>query len=177
MRYTTERTRRQILLGFRNVLKAKRFSAITVQDICDEALIHRTTFYRYYEDKYHLLKDFIYHLAEELTRREKESDADVFRLLVDYVEENRSLLEHALLDSDSQILFKSMVEIAAGLIREQSKSRNDPLSEKLRQSRYPDVVCDVYATAFITILQKWISGEYKYGKEDILNIFTQVMLD
>jgi AcrR family transcriptional regulator len=177
MSSTTERTRRQIIHSFKNVLQAKRFSAITVQDICEDALIHRTTFYRYYEDKYHLLKDFIYQLAEELTRREKGSEADVFRLLVDYVEENRTLLEHALLDTDSQILFKSLVEIAAGLIREQSKSRNDPLSEKLRRSRYPDVVCDMYATAFITILQKWISGEYKYDKEDILNIFTQVMLD
>src|SRR5690606_18236250 len=63
MPYTTERTRRQILQSFKNVLQAKRFSAITVRDICDDALIHRTTFYRYYEDKYHLLKDFVYHLA------------------------------------------------------------------------------------------------------------------
>lgn len=176
MTHATERTRRQIIRSFMHLLHAKRFSGITIQDICDDALIHRTTFYRYYEDKYHLLKDFIYHLAEELNIREKQSDADVFRLLVDYVEENRVLFEHTLLDADSHILFKSLVEIAAGLIREQAKSRNDPISDKVKRAKYPSVVCDIYATAYITILQKWISGEYRYGKDDILDIFTQVVL-
>jgi len=177
MPYTTERTRRQILRSFRNVLQSKRFSAITVRDICDDALIHRTTFYRYYEDKYHLLKDFVYHLAEELTLREKESDTDVFRMLVEFVADNRALFEHTLLGDDSHLLFNSLVEIAAGLIREHARHRNDPISLKLKRSKYPNVVCDIYATAFITILQKWIGGEYRYRKDEILDIFTQVVLD
>lgn len=177
MPYTTERTRRQILQSFKNVLQAKRFSAITVRDICDDALIHRTTFYRYYEDKYHLLKDFVYHLAGELALLERQSDTDVFRMLVDYVADNRTLFEHTLLGDDSHLLFNSLVEIAAGLIREHARHRSDPLSLKLKASKYPGVVCDIYATAFITILQKWISGEYRYRKDEILDIFAHVLLD
>lgn len=33
----------------------RKLADITVQDICDEAMVHRTTFYRYYTDKYDLL--------------------------------------------------------------------------------------------------------------------------
>lgn len=177
MNYTTERTRRQIIRSFANVLQTKRFSAITIQDICNDALIHRTTFYRYYEDKYSLLKDFVLHIAEELDILNRKSDhEDVFRLLVEYVDENRKLLEHALLGSDGHLLFKSLVEIAARLIRQHAESRNDPLLDKIRLSKYPEVVCEIYATVYITILQKWISGEYRYKKEDIFDIFTQVML-
>ncbi|MFF2089355.1 TetR/AcrR family transcriptional regulator [Paenibacillus sp. NPDC058174] len=32
-----------------------KFEAITVNMICEEAMVHRTTFYKYFEDKYHLL--------------------------------------------------------------------------------------------------------------------------
>jgi AcrR family transcriptional regulator len=51
MNYTTERTRRQIIQSFIRVLQMKRFSAITIQEICDDALIHRTTLFLPMNDK------------------------------------------------------------------------------------------------------------------------------
>ncbi|WP_423801871.1 TetR/AcrR family transcriptional regulator [Neobacillus sp. SAB-20_R2A] len=175
MNYTTERTRRQIIQSFIHVLQTKRFSSITIQEICDDALIHRTTFYRYYEDKYSLLKDFIYHLSEEIIQLNKKSNADPFKLLVDYVEKNSVLFENTLLGSDGHILFKSMVKIASDIIREHSKTENDPISKKINQSKYPDVICDLYATSFMTILQNWMSKEYNYQKDELFEIFNQVV--
>jgi AcrR family transcriptional regulator len=176
MNYTTERTRRQIIQSFMHVLQTKRFSSITVQDICDHALIHRTTFYRYYEDKYTLLRDFIYHLSEEIISLNKKSNADAFKLLVDYVEEHFVLFENTLLGSEGHIFFKSMVKIASDILREHSKTENDPISNKINQSKYPEVMCDLYATSFMTILQNWVSKEYNYQKEELFEIFNQVML-
>jgi len=37
------------------LIKEKGFDSITVSEICDRAMVHRTTFYKHYEDKYHLL--------------------------------------------------------------------------------------------------------------------------
>jgi AcrR family transcriptional regulator len=175
MNYTTERTRRQIIQSFIHVLQTKRFSSITVQDICEDALIHRTSFYRYYEDKYSLLKDFIYHLSEELIKLNKQSDTDIFKLLVNYVDENFVLFENTLLGSEGHILFRSMVKIASDILREHSKIETDPISTKINQSKYPDVMCELYATAFMTILQNWISKEYNYQKEELFEIFNEVM--
>jgi AcrR family transcriptional regulator len=47
------------------VLMAEQdFESITVTDICERAMVHRTTFYKHYEDKYGLL----YHgIQDELT--------------------------------------------------------------------------------------------------------------
>ncbi len=175
MTYTTERTRRQIIQSFMHVLQTKRFSSITIQDICDDALIHRTTFYRYYEDKYSLLKDFIYHLSEELIKLNKSSNTDPFKLLVDYIEGNFVLFENTLLGSDGHILFKSLVKIASNILREHSKTESDLISQKINQSKYPDVMCELYATSIMTILQNWISKEYHYQKEELFEIFNQVV--
>lgn len=48
------KTRRSIRDAFLHLLEVKDFSAITVQDILDQALINRTTFYKHYDSKYHL---------------------------------------------------------------------------------------------------------------------------
>lgn len=37
------------------LMSERSFEAITVTDICERAMVHRTTFYKHYEDKYALL--------------------------------------------------------------------------------------------------------------------------
>ncbi|EUJ19891.1 transcriptional regulator [Listeria grandensis FSL F6-0971] len=37
------------------MLEKEELSSITVNDICKEALVHRTTFYKHFYDKYDLL--------------------------------------------------------------------------------------------------------------------------
>ena len=48
------KTRKNIENSFMKLLRVKEFQKITVQDILDEALINRSTFYKHYEDKYQL---------------------------------------------------------------------------------------------------------------------------
>ena len=62
------KTKRNIRHSFIRLLHQKSFAAITVQDILDEALINRTTFYRYYDSKYYLAKS----LSEEFLRKYEE---------------------------------------------------------------------------------------------------------
>ena len=47
------------------LMKDKTFEEIKVSDICNKALINRSTFYSHYEDKYDLLVDFINSLKDE----------------------------------------------------------------------------------------------------------------
>ncbi|WP_462394824.1 TetR/AcrR family transcriptional regulator [Lentilactobacillus parabuchneri] len=64
---TQKRTRRIIKQAMINLLQSKRFDDITVKDICDSALIHRSTFYRYYQDKIDLADDILHDLTSELS--------------------------------------------------------------------------------------------------------------
>ncbi len=58
-----KRTRRLLRQAFTELLAAKDFDAITVQDITDRAEVNRATFYAHFEDKFALLD---YHVQESL---------------------------------------------------------------------------------------------------------------
>ncbi len=51
-----KRTYKLLAEALIKLMGKKPFEKITITDICDEAMIHRTTFYTHFEDKYALLR-------------------------------------------------------------------------------------------------------------------------
>ena len=58
------KTKKNIEESFLRLLEKKSFSEITVQNILDEALINRSTFYKHYSDKYDHVMTLNYSLIE-----------------------------------------------------------------------------------------------------------------
>ncbi len=50
------RTYRLLSDALMRLMRKEPFEKISVKDICEEAMVHRTTFYTHFEDKYDLLK-------------------------------------------------------------------------------------------------------------------------
>jgi AcrR family transcriptional regulator len=48
------------------LITERDFESISVNDICDRAMVHRTTFYNHYKDKYNLLNSGMLEMYEEL---------------------------------------------------------------------------------------------------------------
>ncbi|PHK48904.1 TetR/AcrR family transcriptional regulator [Staphylococcus edaphicus] len=59
------KTKRALSQNFFSLLEKQEFSSITVNQICNAALIHRTTFYKHFYDKYDLLIYLITELTED----------------------------------------------------------------------------------------------------------------
>ena len=51
-------------------LSERAFEEITVKDICERAMVHRTTFYKHYEDKYALLEQGMRQMYDALVARD-----------------------------------------------------------------------------------------------------------
>ena len=49
-----QRTRKMIIEAFFKLVETKGYEAVTIQDIADEAMINRATFYAHFKDKQHL---------------------------------------------------------------------------------------------------------------------------
>jgi AcrR family transcriptional regulator len=52
-------------------LSERPIEEITVTDICERAMVHRTTFYKHYEDKYALLEQGIRQMYDDLLAEEE----------------------------------------------------------------------------------------------------------
>jgi AcrR family transcriptional regulator len=55
-----------------SLLLEKSFEEIFVTDICERAMVHRTTFYKHFEDKYHLLDFCVKELISNFEGDEQE---------------------------------------------------------------------------------------------------------
>ncbi|WP_125571698.1 TetR/AcrR family transcriptional regulator [Lacticaseibacillus songhuajiangensis] len=53
------KTKRDIQNGFVTCLEGQNFADVTVNDICTQALVGRSTFYHHYADKYALLTEMV----------------------------------------------------------------------------------------------------------------------
>ncbi len=59
-------------------LSERAFEEITVKDICERAMVHRTTFYKHYEDKYALLEQGIRRMYDALVTDEEHQPLSAF---------------------------------------------------------------------------------------------------
>ncbi|WP_100488743.1 TetR/AcrR family transcriptional regulator [Sporolactobacillus pectinivorans] len=107
------------------LLQQESFKDVTVQQLCDESLTARSTFYRHYSDKYALLEEMVKHYTDDfekyITERMHQKDITaIVQQLAHHLVENRqailSLLnvheEHAnLSDALQAILCKHVLQL------------------------------------------------------------------
>lgn len=95
------RTQRDIRNALVSLLLKKDFDEISVIDICESAMITRATFYKYFEDKFHLVScvidDYKNMIVEDkLKNYEYNSPQELFeyiaKICLDLIEENQKAL-------------------------------------------------------------------------------------
>ena len=156
------RTRRHLVNALLELLEEKSFREISVVDVCERAMVHRTTFYAHFEDKQALLRHALTAAARELETlppgREDTGTRDfflgVFRNVLDFMEGHQGLCR-ALADggADPRML-EDLVdgELARILARPEFLERHPGL--------VPQVAARFYAGAILALIRWWL----EYGK-------------
>ena len=70
------RTRKLLQQALLEAASEKGFAHVTVRDITERAMVNRATFYRHYQDKYDLLKQYLEELSEFIDSDERETISD-----------------------------------------------------------------------------------------------------
>lgn len=93
-----------------SLLTEKSFEDIRISDICDKAMIHRTTFYKHFEDKYQLLDFLLRQLIHDFEEKSMQYTAannqgqyytNLFKLLLEHMSENKKMYSVGLLNNGS----------------------------------------------------------------------------
>ena len=168
------KTKKALYNALINLMKNKTFEEIKVSDICNEALVNRSTFYAHFEDKYTLLSSFINNLKDsfldELNTNTKTTDTkeyytEVIKIFLAHIErEKDTYLSIAMHNRDS-----ILVDIIYNVI---NKDINDKFNkdEKLKKSSIPkDIIAKFFFGAVVSVGIYWLYNIDKYTKEEILN--------
>lgn len=128
-----KRTDKLILDTFMNLLKEKSFDDIRISDICNGAMIHRTTFYKHFEDKYNLLSYALKNIINGFEIKSldfynntvsRKFYINLFKSFLQHIENNRKIYLVGLRNLKSDFLINNFKRIIVRSIKYRLEDNN-----------------------------------------------------
>lgn len=176
------KTNKVLFEALTTLMKEKTFEKIKISDICEVALINRSTFYAHYEDKYELLlaliEDLKDNLLEELNKNEavslsKEYFMELLEILIDHIDSKRDIYSAILSHNKNGIFIDFLIDVAN---RDLAKRLKDN-QEVIRSNIPADIISKFYLGGIINIGVDWIINKDKYNKEQVLLYLDKLIPD
>ena len=155
---------------FEQIMK-KRFSKITVSEICEAADVNRSTFYSNYEDMQALLSDIHNDFFEEMMKHAfKESKDSLLNYqltkntlygMIEYVEKNRKTIQILFHQGNQEILERDMVNYFIN--RHCSNTSN-------KVDSYPFLY---HTLAFFSLLSTWVKDDFPCSADHLAQIIIE----
>lgn len=174
------KTKKNIKESFISLLESRNFGDITVQNILDIALINRSTFYKYYRDKYDLAErlasEYIILVESYLLDRFKEITDDDLIFLVKKIythlfDQKTYILALWKIETDKVNVYRDFENI----LKESCK--NYLLSRHKSEEIIVDYRSSLYSAIILKTI-KWLFENEKSSIDDIIgdlkNIFKQI---
>ncbi|MBI5972958.1 TetR/AcrR family transcriptional regulator [Staphylococcus caledonicus] len=155
------------------------FDEITVQKICEVAEINRSTFYRYFQDKYDLLYSLTNFITQKITITENDSEGittpESFQELIYYIGQNKKIFKHLLVSSRQVDVFRTLTNVSREMILNDTRKQNDPLAIKIQNSKHPEIIADFYSSGVIEVLRRWVENDYNYSVEEVFETLNDIL--
>ncbi len=173
----SQRTRQLVVAAMSELLRMKRYDAITVQDVLDQAGIGRSTFYAHYYDKEDVLAAVVERQMAMMRQHLAGGDAGQHVLpsleLFRHIRENYQIFQpmvrgragEAMWDAGHAILCRNIEQALSDLVKE-TGSQTIPLP----------VIAQYLAGAFWNLLKWWLEADMPYTPEQMDSIFQQLAL-
>lgn len=168
-----QKTYLALISSFKELLEKKHFEKITVQEICDLALIRRATFYKHFADKYELfafmVKDIINSFNSK-RREDEDNDLLVFYTKIientfDFLDENQKLV-HSVMGSDVLNILLNILSEQIVIDLKESFHRDKKNGKQLLAS--PELMAQAFTGALISIAKWWIVSKKPIAKEEVV---------
>lgn len=160
------KTNKAVKKALFTLLQKQSFDKITVNDICEEAIVSRGAFYQNFDDKYHLLKVCLDDLKLEFINNKSSNDENNFTInIIDFLFNNATLIKHILVDSNTEVM-NMIVSIAEDdlLIFLAHKKGEEHITELDRAK------VSFLAGGFASILIKQIRENFPINKDIMLDL-------
>lgn len=176
------KTKKILFNSLLNLMKTKNFEKIKISDICEEALINRSTFYAHYDDKYELLIDLFEERKLSLLKVFEDNENKAFSkeylmellsILIDHIEENKEIYSAILANNRNGILIDFLIDAIEKDVSEKLKGNSEIESSDLPL----DIIVKFYAGGLINIGIDCITRTKKYSKKELLLYIDKLIPD
>lgn len=156
------------------------FEEIRVSDICEKALVNRSTFYSHFSDKYELLSSYIdtlkVALDSELDKNKsilntKEYYLEMISLFLNHIEEKKDIYVAIGKTNKNSIMMDMIYDTF------KKKMINDFNDRDMNDTIPGEVVATFYLGAVFSLGTEWISSNFKYDKKEIINYLDKLIPD
>ena len=175
------RTRAMLQHALTSLILRKGYEAITIQDVCDEANVGRSTFYAHYTSKDDLKRSGFERLRKELVDRQREAQATPGDISDRSLGFSLTMFEHA---RDHIDLYRALVggrggTVSLGQIRQilSDLVRNEftAIAGKNSVDTVPrELVVQYVVGAFMAVMTWWLDGGAKLPPKRIDAMFRRL---
>ena len=163
------------------LMKEKTFETIKVSDICDKALVNRSTFYSHFDDKYDLLNSLIADLKKNL-KKELEKNSNISNSKEYYLEMIKIFLTHA--EEKKEIYASIMINNKNGISMDMVyDALNEDITKRLENEKEnnklqvpSEIMAKFYLGAVFNLGMEWLTNK-KYTKKEIVTYLDKLLPD
>lgn len=155
------------------LLEKAPFDQLTVDQICQEAMLHRSSFYRYFHDKYDLLEQTFDAQLNTMIADKKSTD-EIVDAALDYIDQHRELFHHLVATKDRPGIHAEILQIISELILKRSKDQSNDLAiQAVAKSDQPELMSYMISGSINGAFMWWQKHNYDVSKEEVAKFCKQ----
>ena len=152
------------------LLEHEPIEKITVYQLCSEAEINRTTFYKYYGSPSDLMNDIQSDFINELEKSLLEKDRPVsLQMILTYIDTHRESCKALLRSAFDNGFFEKIISLS--LITQKLDEQTSPKYSGYKKEYVKEFV--IYGT--YSIISKWLRSEKAESPEKIAKLIFEIM--
>ncbi len=169
-------------------LKTMPFNKITVEALCNQARINRTTFYKHYSDKYELLDNYLSRILEEFRAAnnvifvdaEPETiNEDLYRIpfqeTVEFIISKKDIYEILWTAQIDRNIFDEMIEVIAECIIKRKIEQNPEISTDSEKFFKASLFANLFAYNNLVSIRWWLANDFVISKKDYYQLYDNMM--
>lgn len=168
-----DKRKMQLSESLMELLKHHAIEKVTVDQICKEAQVHRSTFYRYFQDKYDLL-----HHALDCFWFKRIDPKDVLGSTVRLIAQNKEVFRNISINNENNSFYWLLLKMWSEQLMECEKKGmlKDArwIDQTIRKSKYPELSIHMTAGALLTLFFEWVGSNYQMEVEELIDFIHNI---
>lgn len=169
------RTVRDFQNALMTLLETNSFDHLTVDQICKEALLHRSSFYRYFNDKYDLLEQTLKAQVVRIVDN-GDSEDDIVKQVIIYIDQHRNVVRHLAASDSHSSLYSELLQILTQMFLERREQESkDPVIQALQKSDTPELLAYTLSGSILGGFHWWQSKNCDVPVEEVINFVRETI--